>query len=255
MVASTRVMFPRACAVAAWLAAACAGVSLAATPDVARLRPGIFLYASPALADPNFSQTVVLLVQYGPEGAMGLVINRPGDLDAKTALPALAGMPMYEGGPVQTETMIALVRTRRPSPKAVRVLDDVYLSGKREELEAAARGGRAQERVRVFSGYSGWTAGQLESEVKAGGWLVGPGDAAAVFSPEPGKLWRKVFLLLQRREAAQSSQSPSSISRSRRPIRFSTSARSPSVVVPTPSTTQEAAHDAKAAASSGSPLS
>lgn len=202
MVPSAGVKLARECRLAAWLAAGCAGALLAATPDAARLRVGVFLYASPALADPNFSQTVVLLVQYRPEGAMGLVINRPGELDAKEALPALRGLPLYEGGPVQRETIIALVRTKRPSRDAVRVLEGVFLSGKHEDLEAAARGGRAFERVRVFSGYSGWTAGQLEREVKAGGWVIGPGEAAAVFSREPGKLWRKVFLLLQRREAA-----------------------------------------------------
>jgi putative transcriptional regulator len=187
---------------AAWLAALAAGALAAPRGDVARLRPGVFLYASPQLGDPNFTQTVVLLVQYAPEeGAMGLIINRPGDLDAKTALPALAGMPMYEGGPVQTEAMLALVRTRRPPPDAVRVLDDVYLSGEREVLLAAAQGGRAHDRVRVFSGYAGWTAGQLENEVKAGGWIVAPGDAAAVFSRQPGTLWRKVFVLLRKSEA------------------------------------------------------
>jgi len=180
----------------------CAAALAAGTPDAARLRPGVFLYASPDLGDPNFARTVVLLVRYEPEqGAMGLVINRPGDLDAKTALPALAGMPMYEGGPVQTEAMLALVRTKRPSSDAVRVFDDVYLSGKHEDLESAARGGRAFDRVRVFSGYAGWTAGQLERELKLGGWLVAPGDAASVFSREPGTLWRKVFGLMQRRAA------------------------------------------------------
>jgi len=174
----------------------------ASTRELARLRPGVFLYASPELGAPNFSRAVVLLVRYEPEqGAMGLIINRPGDLDAKTALPALAGMPMYEGGPVETEAMLALVRTKRPSSDAVRVLDDVYLSGKGEDLEAAARGGRAFDRVRVFSGYAGWTAGQLERELKLGIWLVAPGDANSVFSREPGTLWRKVFSLMQRREA------------------------------------------------------
>jgi putative transcriptional regulator len=179
----------------------CAALA-ASTPDAARLRPGVFLYASPNLGDPNFAQTVVLLVRYDPAaGAMGLVINRPGDLDAKTALPALAGMPMYEGGPVETEAMLALVRTRQPSQDAVRVLDDVYLSGKHEDLEQAARGGHAHDRVRVFSGYAGWSAGQLERELKLGGWFVARGEAAAVFTRRPDTLWRKVYALMQRSQA------------------------------------------------------
>lgn len=187
----------------AWLLAASAVPLLASTrDDVARLRPGVLLYAHPELGDPNFARTVVLLVRYEAEaGAMGLIINRPGDLDAKTALPALRGMPMYEGGPVETEKMIALLRTRRPSPDAVRVLDDVYLTGKNEDLEEAASGGRAWDRVRVFSGYAGWSPGQLERELKQGGWVIGPADAPAVFSRKPETLWRKVFVLLQRSQA------------------------------------------------------
>ncbi len=185
-----------ACA-AALLAGAAAGAA-----DLGRLRPGVFLYAAPSLRDPNFSETVVLLVKHGPEGAMGLIINRPTQDRAAEALPGvrLAELRLYRGGPVQPEAILALVRGKPPQ-KAERVLDGVFLSGRREDLEAAARDGRALERVRLYSGYAGWSAGQLEKEWKLGGWVIGPADAAAVFSPEPETLWRKVFRLLQRREA------------------------------------------------------
>jgi putative transcriptional regulator len=175
-----------------------------ADPDLGRLRPGVFLYAAPKLPDPNFAETVVLLVQHGPEGAMGLVIDRPTDVSAREVLKEAKGLrelPVYWGGPVQPEAVFGLVNTDRPSKKAVRVFEDVYLTGRRQDLEAAARGAKAEDRVRIYLGYSGWGAGQLEGEVRRRGWLIAPGEAALVFSPEPEKLWRRAYRLLDRLEA------------------------------------------------------
>lgn len=178
--------------------------------DVARLRPGIFLYAAPDLTDPNFSQSVVLLVQHGPEGAMGFVINRPTDTTAEEALgaAALRGLLLYRGGPVQEDLVMGLVRTRRAPAKAVRVIDGVFMTGRSADLQAAARDGSARDSVRVYSGYAGWAAGQLEAEVQRGGWVIAPADAAAVFAREPEALWRRVYQLMQRREALLSIAQP-----------------------------------------------
>lgn len=173
-------------------------------PEVRRLRTGVFLYASPRLRDPNFAQTVVLLIEYGPKGAMGLVIDRPTQVLASEVLKdakALRGLQVYWGGPVQPEAVFGLVTTPHPSKRAIRVFEGIYLTGKRQDLEAAARGGKADERVRVYLGYTGWGAGQLEGEVMANGWLVTRGEPAAVFSPEPEKLWRRAYQLLDRLEA------------------------------------------------------
>jgi putative transcriptional regulator len=173
-------------------------------PEVRRLRPGAFLYAAPRLREPNFSETVVVLIEYGPKGAMGLVIDRPTGTLASEALKdakALGRVPVYWGGPVQPDAIFGLVRTAHPSKGAVSVFPDVFLTGKRKDLETAAREGKADERVRLYLGYTGWRAGQLEGEVLRNGWLVTPGDPAAVFSPEPEKLWRKAYRLLDRLEA------------------------------------------------------
>lgn len=179
-------------------------LTAAVDPEVQRLRPGVLLYAAPDVRDPNFSETVVLLIQYGPKGAMGLVIDHPSEGQVEEALPeakTLRGQPLYWGGPVQPETIIGLVRTARPSPEAVPLLGDVYLTGSREDLEVAARDGKAREHVRVYSGYAGWGAGQLEAEVMRNGWIVARGDVAAIFSPEPQTLWRKVRQLIRSIEA------------------------------------------------------
>jgi putative transcriptional regulator len=176
----------------------------AGATDVRRLRPGVLLYAVPRLRDPNFAESVVLLVQHGPQGAMGLIVNRPSDALAEDALPELEGLrgqPIYRGGPVQAEVILALVRTAQPSAKAIRVLEDVHMTGSQVDLEAAAKRGRAYERVRLYSGYAGWAAGQLEDEVRRGDWVVVRADVATIFSTAPGSLWQKVYELTERKEA------------------------------------------------------
>lgn len=186
------------------LACVGAGSAVGAAAADPRLRAGILLYAAPSLRDPNFSETVVLLIQHGPQGAMGLIINRPTETAAAEAMPkpALPGLRVYRGGPVQSEAILVLLRGKRPPPTALPVLDGVFMSGRPADLEAAARGGPAIERVRLYAGYAGWSAGQLENEIRLGGWVIGPADAEAVFAREPEALWRKVWRLMQRREAA-----------------------------------------------------
>jgi putative transcriptional regulator len=159
------------------------------------------LYAAPGLGDPNFAEAVVLLVRHGSEGGMGLIINRPTEAMAKEALPeaALAGLRVYRGGPVERDGILALLRGSRPPPAAERVLDGVFLV---RPADLAGRGSAVdRDRVRIYSGYAGWGAGQLEKEIRLGGWVVGPADADALFTREPQALWRKVFQLLQRRQA------------------------------------------------------
>lgn len=186
-------------------ALACGGAVSAVGAAAAdpRLRAGIFLYAAPSLGDPNFSETVVLLVQHGSQGAMGLIVNRPTETTAAEAMPgtALPGLRVYRGGPVQSEAILVLLRGKRAPDSALRVIDGVFMSGRPKDLEAAARGGPAVDRVRLYAGYAGWGAGQLEQEIRLGGWVIGPADAEAVFAREPEALWRKVWQLMQRREA------------------------------------------------------
>jgi putative transcriptional regulator len=176
-------------------------------PEVRRLKPGVFLYASPDLNEPNFSQTVVLLVEYGPMGAMGLVINRPTDWKASEALKdasALRNLVVHWGGPVQPDAVFGLVGAARAPKNGVRVLEGVFLTGKRKDLDAALREDKAGVRVRVYAGYAGWGAGQLEREVLRSGWIVAPADADTVFSKQPEVIWEKVHHLLDRLEARTS---------------------------------------------------
>ncbi len=176
-------------------------------PEVRRLKTGVFLYASPGMRDSNFSEAVVLLVEYGPKGAMGLVINRPTEWTADEALKdarALRKLVVHWGGPVQPDAVFGLIRAGRPPKGGVRVLEGVFLTGKRKDLDAAVRKDAAAEGVRVYAGYSGWGAGQLEREILQNGWFVAPADAGSVFSARPEGVWQKVRRLQERLEARTS---------------------------------------------------
>lgn len=161
---------------------------------VRQLAAGTVLVAAPNLPDPNFDQTVVLLIQYSAEGAAGLVLNRPSGVALSQALPgadAVAGVmaPAFIGGPVSGTTVLALSRTACDACRTV--VRDVHLVNDGQALKALMAGGGDQRRVRVYVGYAGWTAGQLEREVRQRAWRVLPATAAVVFDPEPSTLWRR----------------------------------------------------------------
>jgi len=189
-----------------------AGALLAGAPpgpspdrDPSRLRPGLFLYAAPGLPETRFAETVVLLIDHGPEGSMGLVVNRPTDVPLREALEDVVearrtDLPLYWGGPVQSEAVLALVRSPRASPGARTVLPEVQLTGDMADVRQALKGNDPQAGLRVYSGYSGWTAGQLPAEVRAGVWVLDRADAASVFAPDPMTLWPRVHVILDRLE-------------------------------------------------------
>jgi putative transcriptional regulator len=173
--------------------------------DPSRLRPGLFLYAVPGLPETRFAETVVLLIEHGPEGSMGLVVNRPTDVPLREALEDVAEarrteLPLYWGGPVQAEAILALVRGPSPSSGARTVVPDVHLTGNMADVRQALEGTEPRSQLRVYSGYAGWTAGQLPAEVRAGAWVLNPADAASVFAPDPTTLWPRVRLILDRLE-------------------------------------------------------
>jgi putative transcriptional regulator len=170
--------------------------------DPKKLRPGVFLYAVPGLGDPSFAETVVLLVAYDKAGAMGLVVNRPTRVPLRELLKnepeaQKSELHFYWGGPVQPEAVHALVRTSSPSESAQRVLGDVCITGDVGDVRAALARLDASARVKLFTGYAGWTAGQLEIEVRAGAWVLEPADARSVFTDDPD-LWQRVHEILER---------------------------------------------------------
>jgi putative transcriptional regulator len=199
---------PRATAIVLSAAALC-GPATGPSPDrdPSRLRPGLFLYAAPGIADSRFAESVVLLVEHGEEGSMGLVVNRPTEMPIREALPSLreskaSTLRVYWGGPVKPEAILALVRVPKASAGVKTVLEDAHLTGDLADVRAALSGPDPARRLRVYAGCAGWTAGQLATEVRAGVWVMDRADVDSVFAPDPLALWDRVHLLLKRLEAS-----------------------------------------------------
>lgn len=183
------------------------------SPSDASHRGGLIV-AAPQLGDPNFERTVVLVLDHGPDGALGVVLNRPTevgvdeilrpwDVLAREAPPAT----MFSGGPVSPSAVIGLARP---------ALDDAAATPVRRAADAAGpdpAGGmtvipsvvtvdlnvppsdqtRAFGAVRLFAGYAGWSSGQLEDEIRQGGWFVVGAGAVDVFTARPEALWHDVL--------------------------------------------------------------
>jgi putative transcriptional regulator len=153
---------------------------------------GQLLIAGAELFDPNFRRTVVLVTEHGEEGALGLVLNRPAEATVAEAVPGLAPLvdddaPVFVGGPVDQQSLLVLAEFDDPDDSAATVFDDIgFVRGDADITLAAA----ATRRARVFAGYAGWGAGQLDAELDANGWIVAPPHREDVFAD--GELWTDV---------------------------------------------------------------
>lgn len=159
------------------------------------LRAGRFLVAKPELRDPNFARTVVFLLEYGEEGAMGLVLNRPTEVLASNVITGIEALADWEetaflGGPVGRRNAMILLRAEQDLEAANRVFRDVHVTGSRDILANLA--GREDAVFRVYLGYSGWSPGQLEREIMQGSWLVVGGDVLSIFTDSPDLLWERL---------------------------------------------------------------
>lgn len=165
------------------------------------LRKGIFLIAAPALRDPNFRQAVVLLCEHGPEGALGVIVNRPTAMSISEALPQVpviegVGHVLYAGGPVQTNQVMLLYRGDQFPDNAHHVFDGVCLGGDIGMVERILTAAGTKEFFRAYLGYSGWGPGQLEGEMKTGSWMILPADPQAVFEKDPTRVWGDILCTL-----------------------------------------------------------
>ena len=152
---------------------------------------GHLLVAAPDLKDANFCRTVVLIIRHDEDGAVGLVLNRPTNSTVReiwtmiVEAPCEMAGPVYWGGPVAGPLM-ALHADPELSESAV--VDGVHFATRKEQLNRLVRD--AEPAARIFSGYSGWAAGQLEGELKVGGWMTLPASYDFVFG-ETDSLWKK----------------------------------------------------------------
>lgn len=163
-----------------------------------KLAKGKFLVASRQLNDPNFSQTVVLLIDYGPDGAMGLVINRPSAVKLSKVFPDVKELKkrkdtVYIGGPVAVNQMLMLVRSSQAPEASTLVIDNVYISSSWKVLEGLIKKASAEQRFRLFAGYAGWAPNQLDFEHSRGDWHILKADADSVFAQDPKALWQELI--------------------------------------------------------------
>jgi putative transcriptional regulator len=157
--------------------------------------PGRILIADKDLHDPNFEHTVILLLSYDEDqGAGGVILNRPSETSVSEALkeyPEARGHldSAYEGGPVETKRVLALLHSKTKVEDADELVPGVYSVGTTKLLRNALAG---KLDIRVFAGYAGWGPGQLEAEVDAGAWHIGRGVATTVFDDDPESLWPRL---------------------------------------------------------------
>ena len=153
---------------------------------------GQLLLAHPALKDPNFRRTVILLSVHNADGAMGVVLNRPLDqqlaeLNPGFAFGPLAGVPLYCGGPVQPEQLVIV------SWQWLKAEGTFQLHFGLEPEKAAELIGTPGVTLRAYLGYSGWGKGQLENEMKQDTWFVSPVEGAQLEKLQGVALWRSIL--------------------------------------------------------------
>lgn len=172
-----------------------------------RFLEGFFLISEVELMDPNFYRTVVLLVKHDEEGAFGLVVNRRSNVTLKEVLDGFEDepakdLPIHVGGPVQQEYLFALhsgLPDELHSEHATAPADGVVFEPVTESVVGYLKEHWSnlpeldRPKIHLYAGYSGWGAGQLENELKAGAWVVLPASSDIVFYPDPAEGWRQAL--------------------------------------------------------------
>jgi putative transcriptional regulator len=154
---------------------------------------GKLLVATRQSRDPDFAQSVILLIHYSPQGAIGLMINRPWDVSITKLFPELtrARAKLWEGGPVAIGVR-GLYRSRSRPEQSAAVLPGVYLISDVKTLERMLAADTSADVFRVYGGSTGWSVAQLQSEISRGLWRVAPATAAQVFDARPAALWTRL---------------------------------------------------------------
>ena len=162
------------------------------------LSAGKLLVASRGLTDPNFAKTVILLVHYGAEGVVGLMLNRRTDVPLSRALERLKAAkdrsdPIYLGGPVDTPMVFALFQSPAKVEGAEHIFGEVYLISTKPLLEQTVSKQPDPRAFHVYLGYAGWNTSQLRKEVELGAWFIFQGDTKTIFDSQPDSLWPRMI--------------------------------------------------------------
>jgi putative transcriptional regulator len=183
----------------AWLAAVAVACGAATQAEAQTPVTGSLLVASPELRDPLFARAVVLVLRHDDEGTIGVVLNRPTNLVPGTIFPELkesiGAYPgnLFRGGPIAPTRLLYVVRgLAAATVNGPEVLDKVFLSIDDESLPDMTRLANGTDDLRFYAGHAAWVPGQLQSEIRAGGWQVLPATEDLVFHADPGSLWKEL---------------------------------------------------------------
>jgi putative transcriptional regulator len=156
---------------------------------------GQLLIANANLFDPNFRRAVILVGHHDDDGAVGVVLNRPHEVTVDEAVPALGSLVdpgdlVFAGGPVQPDSVVVIADFADPGLAQIVAVGSIGFLPPEPDDEVVA----SIRRARIFAGYAGWGAGQLEAEMGEESWVVEPARPDDVFHPEPTRLWNDVLL-------------------------------------------------------------
>ena len=157
---------------------------------------GILLIAEPFLKDPNFLRTVVLLCEHQPEGSFGFVLNRPLENSLDELIPELEGypIPVFDGGPVQKDSLHFLHRLPEEIPGGQEIVPGIFWGGDFDAVITLLQEGRMNlDKIRFFIGYSGWGEGQLDTEMSEKTWLTVKATQQLVFHEKHEEIWKEAI--------------------------------------------------------------
>jgi putative transcriptional regulator len=163
-----------------------------------KLSAGTMLIAEPFLTETHFSRSVICLCEHGNDGTVGFIINKATQFSLCDLLESdtTKDLPVYTGGPVQTDTLHMLHRM----PDVLggnKIAEDVYWGGSFEVLQLLVEKGDLNDNdIHLFLGYAGWSAGQLNDELKQGSWLIGACNSHIIFDTQDDDKWKAAILSL-----------------------------------------------------------
>ena len=152
------------------------------------------LIADPFLKDPNFMRTVVFMCRHSDEGSFGFVLNKAVDQTLDELITGLDGieLPVYYGGPVQTDTVHYIHQYPDLIPECYKISDEIYWGGDFETLKNLLKSNKVDpQKIKFFVGYSGWGKNQLEQEMTEKSWLTSTVTRKIVFDTVPDEVWKE----------------------------------------------------------------
>lgn len=158
------------------------------------IAPGILLISDPFLKDPNFRRTVILLCEHRQEGSFGFVVNKTQDQELGDLMTNAEGIrfPVFDGGPVQKDTLHFLHTAPALIGGGIEVIDGIYWGGDFEEVLTRIKNKQLRKKdIRFFLGYSGWGEGQLAGEMKEKSWITREASQPLIFQTQTNDIWKQ----------------------------------------------------------------